>query len=201
MPNIVAPSGFNPSRYLNGASYNGAMNMYFIPATDGSIFSVGDAVISAANADVNGIPAVAKALGTSTIRGVIQGVLIGGPNSQSLEATTLDLTRQNIPATKNRDYYVLVVDDPEVLFEIQDDGLAALTATASNKNASYTVANPVGSAQRSASVLSTASVGVLATLNLRLFGLVQKPNNAFGVNATWLVKFNQHELQSNTVGI
>ena len=201
MPNIVAPSGFSPSRYLNGSAYNGAMNLYYIPAADGSIFSVGDAVMTAAGADANGIPAVAKATGTSAIRGVIQGVLVTAPGTQTLEATAMDLTRQNIPAAKAKDYYVMVVDDPDVLFSVQDDGLAALTAAAANKNATFTVANPSGAAQVSASVLSTASITALATGNLKLFGLLQRPNNAFGANATWLVKFNQHELQGNTAGV
>jgi len=201
MPNLVGPKGFVPSRYLNGAAWNGACNMYVIPAADTSQYGVGDAVISDANADANGIPAVAKALGTSTVRGVIVGVLLANPNNPSLVGTVLDSTIQNIPATKAKDYYVLVVDDPQVLFEIQDDGLAALTATSANKNAIFTVANPTGVQQNSASVLSTASVAVTSTLNLKIVGLAQKPNNAFGVNANWLVKFNQHELMGNTAGV
>lgn len=201
MANPVGPQGFKPSRYLNGACWNGAANLYFIPQADTNQFNVGDAVKSVANADPNGLPAVTKALGTDTVRGVIIGCLRQTPNNPSLVGINLDLTIQNIPATKLQNYWVLVVDDPQVLFELADDGLAALTATSANKNASFTVANPVAPAQNSASVLSTASVAVTATLNLKIFGLVQKPNNAFGVNAVWLVKFNQHELMGNTAGV
>lgn len=202
MANPIGPQGFKPSRYLNGAAWNGAANLYFIPSTDTNQFNVGDAVKSAANADPNGLPAVTKITnGTDTVRGVIIGCLRQTPNNPSLVGINLDLTIQNIPATKLQNYWVLVVDDPQILFELADDGLAALTATAANKNASFTVANPTAPSQNSATVLSTASVATTQALNLRIFGLVQKPNNAFGVNAVWLVKFNQHELMGNTAGV
>jgi hypothetical protein len=32
-------------------------------------------------------------------------------------------------------------------------------------------------------------------------GLAQLPGNGFGANATWVAKFNQHELMGNTAGI
>lgn len=202
MANQVAPRGFVPSRYLNGAAWNGACNMYHIPSTDANQYNVGDTVKSAANGDANGIPDVAKITnGTDTARGVVIGCLTAIPNNPSLVGSTLDLTVQNIPAAKTRDYYVLVVDDPQVLFELQDDGLAALTATSCNKNASYTVTNPTAPQQNSATVLSTASVNTTQGLSLKIVGLAQKPNNAFGVNATWLVKLNQHELMGNTAGV
>lgn len=201
MPNKISPRGFVPSRYASGATWNGATNVYFIPSTDASMFSVGDAVKAAAGGDAMGVPAVAKALGTDTVRGVIVGVLPVAPNEPSLQATVLDLTNTNIPAVKLKGYYVMVCDDPDVLFEIEDDGLAALTATACNKNASFTVANPVAPSMVSQSVLATGTIGTVATLNLRLFGLVQRPDNLYGVNANWLVKFNLHELNGATVGV
>jgi len=201
MANVNQPKGFVPSRYQNGNPYNGASNVYCIPSTDGSIMSVGDAVKTAAGGDANGIPNIQKATGTDTVRGVIIGFLPPGMNNPSLVGVNLDLTLQNIPATKTKAYYALVVDDPEVLFEVMDDGLSALTQTSCNKNASFTVANPTSPAQNSASVLSTASIGTVNTLNLKLMGLVQKPNNTYGVNALWLVKWNLHEFNSPTTGV
>jgi len=202
MANQVAPRGFVPARYLNGAAWNGATNLYYIPSTDNNQYNPGDAVKSAAGADANGVPQVVKAGGTDTVRGVIVGILTANPNNPSLVGSNLDLTVQNTPSTgKTRDYYVLVVDDPQVLFELQDDGLSALTASAANKNASFTVTNPTSPQQNSASVLSTASVNTTQALNLRIMGLSQKPNNAFGAYAIWIVKFNQHELMGNTAGV
>ena len=201
MANAVGPRGFVPSRYLDASSWNGASNMYYIPSTDGSQFNVGDPVKAVATGDTNGVPGVQKAAGTDTVRGVIVGVLAANPNDPSLVGINLDLTIQNIPATKTKAYYVMVADDPQIIYEVQDDGAAVLDATACNKNASFIVANPTAPQQNSASSLSAASVATTQGLNLRILGLAQKPNNAFGVYATWLVKFNQHELMGNTAGV
>jgi hypothetical protein len=202
MANVNSPRGFVPVRYLDGSAWNGATNIYYIPATDNTNqYNVGDPVKSAAGADANGISQVTKALGTDTVRGVIVGVLASTPNGQSLVGTTLDLATQNIPVAKARDYYVLVADDSSIVFELQDDGLNTLTATSANKNASFTVANPTAPQQNSASVLNTASVATTSTLNLKLFGLAQKPNNAFGAYAVWNVVFNMHELRGAVAGV
>lgn len=202
MANLIRPRGFVPSRYLNGAAWSGGTNLYHIPSTDTNQYNPGDAVKSSANGDANGTPDVTKITnGTDTVRGVIVGCLRQTPRNPSLVGINLDLTVQNIPATKLQDYWVLVVDDPQVLFELQDDGLNVLTATSSNKNASFTVANPTSPQQNSATVLSTASVAVTQGLNLKIQGLKQSPDNAFGANAVWIVKFNQHELQGNTAGV
>jgi hypothetical protein len=204
MANFQAPRGFVPSRYRDGSCWTGGTNLYHIPSTDNNQYNPGDAVKSAANADANGIPDIAKITnGTDTVRGVVVGFLLANPNQPSLVGTNLDLTVQNVPATKTRDYYALVVDDPGVLFEIQDDGIttANLVATSANKNASFTVTNPTSPQQNSATVILSSSIATSAALNLKIMGLVQKPNNAFGAFATWLVMFNQHEFQGNTAGV
>ena len=201
MANVNQPKGFVPSRYQNANPYTGAFNTYCIPSSDVNQYNVGDAVKTVVGGDANGIPNVTKAAGTDAVRGVIVGYVVAGVNNPSLVGVNLDLTLQNIPATKSKAYYVMVADDPDILFEVQDDGLSALTQTSANKNASFTVANPTSPGQNSASVLSTASVGTVNTLNLKIMGLVQKPDNAYGVNAKWLVKFNQHEFNSPTVGV
>ena len=201
MANVNQSKGFVPSRYQNANPYTGAANLYCVPSSDGTQINVGDPVSTVAGGDANGIPYVTKATGTAGPRGVVVGVLPAGYNNPSLVGVNLDLTVQNIPATKTKAYYILVADDPDILFEVQDDGLSALTATSCNKNASFTVANPTSPGQNSASVLSTASIGTVNTLNLKICGLVQKPSNAFGVNALWLVKWNLHEFNSPTVGV
>lgn len=200
MANVNQPKGFVPSRYQNANPYTGAFNTYCIPSSDVNQYNVGDAVKTVVGGDANGIPNVTKAAGTDAVRGVIIGYVVAGVNNPSLVGVNLDLTLQNIPATKSKAYYVMVADDPDILFEVQDDGLSALTQTSANKNASFTVANPTSPGQNSASVLSTASVGTVNTLNLKIMGLVQKPDNAYGVYAKWLVKFNLHELNGAAVG-
>ena len=205
MANFVQPRGFVPVRYLNGAAWSGGGNMYYIPSSDTNQYNPGDVVLTAAvGADTNGIPAVTKnTTGTGVVRGVLIGVLKANPNNPSLVGTNIDLTVQNIPATKTQAYYVLVVDDPKVVYQIQDDGIttANLVAASVGLNASFTVTNPTAPAQNSATVLLSSSFATTAALTVKIFGLSQIPNNAFGANATWDVIFNQHEFQGNTAGV
>jgi hypothetical protein len=179
--------------------------MYYIPAADTNQYNPGDVVLTAAvGADANGIPAVTKnTTGTGVVRGVVIGCLTANPNNPSLVGTNIDLTVQNIPATKTKAYYVLVVDDPKVVFQIQDDGIttANLVAASVGLNASFTVTNPTAPSQNSATVLLSSSFATTAALTVKLFGLSQIPNNSFGANATWDVIFNQHEFQGNTAGV
>ena len=205
MANQKAPRGFVPSRYRDGSAWNGATNMYHIPSTDTNQYNPGDVVLSAATgADANGIPDVIKnTTGTGVVRGVVVGALIATPNLPSIQGTNLDLTVQNIPATKTHDYYVLVVDDPAVVFQIQDDGIttANLVAASVGLNASFTVTNPTSPQQNSATVLLSSSFAVTAGLTVKIIGLTQKPNNGFGAFATWDVVLNQHEFQGATAGV
>jgi hypothetical protein len=174
-----------------------------IPSADPSIYSIGDAVKSAANADLNGIPAVAKAAGTDTLRGVVIGVINPMPNLPSIQGTLIDNTITSVPATKTKNYYVAVADDPSLIFAIQDDGIttASLVAANANKNFTLTVANPAQPQMDSATVMLSSSLAVTQAFNMKAFGLQQFPGNAFGAFAVWLSKINQHELQGNTAGI
>lgn len=208
MANIVAPFGFAAISNFNGAPYSGRLTRYWIPSTDNNAYYIGDAVKSLANADGSGVPGVVKITnGTDTIRGVIISVdvvNIGLPGSMAtLQGTDLLLAQVSIPASKGKDYYVLVADDPDTMFMMMGDttGTNQVAANA-NKNCSFTVTAP-GTATNavSASVITSSTIATTQGLNLRLLGLAQIPNNAFGASATWIVKINQHELMGNTAGI
>lgn len=205
MANPIGPFGFQPIR--NNNMNTGQVNLYYIPATDGSEYSIGDAVKTVAGGDPNGIPQIQKSTGASAEyqRGVIVGfeaVPAVGQNT-SIQGTPLTLEVINAPATKTRAYYAWVLDDPQAVFIIQDDGLNALTSTACNKNATFTVANPAGLIQISATTLTTGTVATTSTFPLKIRGLYQAVapggGNTFGVNAKWVVSFNLHELSASGV--
>lgn len=202
MANTNRPIGFRPVKTVNGASWNEQANVYYVPTGDTSAYYIGDVVKSAAGADANGVPQIAKATGTDVLRGVVVGVLASVPYGVSLQGATLDLASTFAPATKTRDYYVLVVDDPAIIFEVQGDATATNQVAAnSNKNASLTIATPTAPGQWSATVISSATIATTNTLNIKLMGLVQKPGNGFGAYARWLCKINLHELSGGTAGI
>lgn len=204
MANVAAPSGLAPVMHMNGNPWNGACRRYYIPSSDGNAYYIGHPVKSLANADANGVPGVVVAGGTDTLRGAIVGVEQAAPEAVSLAGVDLPLSRVNIPATKTRDYYVYVVDDPDVIFEIQGDttGTNQVAANA-NKNAQLTVASPSNtSLPYSATVINSSTIAVTQAHNIKLMGLSQRrPASEFGASATWYVKINQHELMGNTAGI
>src|ERR1041385_1446498 len=116
MANINSPVGLSPVRYLNGAVWNSQGTVYYIPSTDTDQYGIGDIVVSAAGSDANGVATVAKATATSVPRGVIIGVLPTFLNQNTLAGSNIDLTVIAIPATKTKAYYVLVADDPNIVF-------------------------------------------------------------------------------------
>ncbi len=196
MANVNRPSGFTPVRYLNGAPWNGAANIYSIAANYAVELAIGDPVISSGTADTNGVPGIALAAATGAIRGVI----IGLGKSEGLIANPGNLDTTKRPASDPAVWYALVVDDPAVVFEIQEKAnTVQLAATEVGLN-QVPILAAAGTYQSGWLLASTtdASAATTATLPLRLLGLSRKPNNAFGAYAKWLVKINVHELGTGT---
>ena len=203
MANANKASGLSPVQYAKGNQWSGQARTYFIASTDGNAYAIGDPVKSAtgaAAADANGVPGVTLAVaGTSnTIRGVIVGI---GRTESAVMANWASLDSIIIPATKTFNWYVMVVDDPDVIFEVQEDTTNAtpLTAAAVGQNANLSSAANNGFL--SGWQMNNNTVATTAGLQLRLWGLSRKADNAFGANAKWLVTINQHELALGSVGV
>jgi hypothetical protein len=122
----------------------------------------------------------------------------------------IDSTITSVPATKTRAYYVYVVDDPDCLFLIQDDGItpAKIVAASANMNATMTVAVPSIGYQLSGTVLTSNSFAAASpTFCLKAMGLAQAPvlpggtANGFSPFAIWVVKINQHDLMGARDGV
>jgi len=206
MANVVAPFGLALAKTVNQAAFNAQTNLYYIPSSDSNAYYIGDVVKSLANADANGVPGVVKITnGTDTPRGFIVGIYPVNPsvNTSDMSGPDLTLGQVSIPATKTRAWYVMVVDDPEAIFWVQGDSTATNQVAAnSNKNASLTIAAPSNATYPlSATVINSSTIATTQGLIIRLMGLAQLPGNGFGANATWVGKFNQHELMGNTAGI
>ncbi len=199
MANVSAPSGLSPVRNGAGAAWNQQGTLYWIVSTDNNIYSPGDLVKSLAGCDGNGVPACVKYAAGNVPVGVILAVL-------PQQATS----PVNIPATKTRDYYVFVCDDPDAVFEITDDGITAakLVSTSVGKNSEVTVANPTAPSPVSATVLLSTSIDTTNTLPLKIVGIKNVPNMSTPSTtagscafARWLVRFNVHEFLGNTTGV
>jgi hypothetical protein len=207
MANLNAPSGLSPVMYRNGNFWNGQARLYGIIATDTNPCYIGDVVkIDATNfADTNGIPYVTRATAGATARGVVVAVgtalpygYQGGPY-----INPNDLTKTYRPASaQSVNYYVAVVDDPDVIFEIQEDttstpGLAAQM----NKNANFTAANPATGVFVSGFTLNSNTYATTATLNLKVLQAVQRSDNQpFTAYQKLLVLLNNHDFSGGVAG-
>lgn len=199
MANSNTPFGLKPVEYLNGAKWNGQVRRYYIPSTDGNAFAIGDAVMIAGGADSKGIASITLATPGSGILGAIVGMggeKYGGP---SVDPTNLNTTV--IPATKTKAYYVLVADDPNIIFEVQEIGTGtALTAAEVGLNANLVAGTNNGYV--SGWLLTNTTEAVTATLDVKLLGLSQRiQDNTFGAYAKWNVLINNHYYRVGSLGI
>jgi len=197
MANANKPSGFTPVQYLNGAPWSGQARLYSIPAAYTVALYIGDPVISGGSADVNGVPTVALAAATGAIRGVIVG--LGSSEGMMGNRGNLDITYRPA-AAQTPDWYAMVVDDPNVLFEIQEKANTVQLAAAQiglNQVPILAAGNGFISGWLLAST-TDATAATTATLPLRLMGLVRRHDNTFGAYAKHLVKINVHELGTGT---
>jgi hypothetical protein len=199
MANTSIPRGLIPVRYRSGAPYNGGYNTYFIPASNATALFIGDPVVPVtAASDGNGIPTIthAAAGGGSFVLGAVVGIVAGG---DPMIARTQD---QGVHRAASVAAYVMVADDPDLLFEIQEDGVGgAMGVNAGSRNAD--LVSGAGSAFTGYSgwQLDSSTLAVTATLQLRILKAVERadndPTSAF---AKWLVHINLHNARS-TLGI
>lgn len=197
MANQNKPAGFIPVQYLNGAAWNGQARIYSIAAAYATALYIGDPVKSSGTADANGVPGIVLGAATGALRGVIVGLgsaegLMGNPSN-------LDITYRPAAATA-KDWYAMVVDDPQVLFEIQENSNGtALAATEIGLNTISLAGTGNGFTSGWQLPSATdAAPAATATLQLKLMGLVRRQQNAFGAYAKHLVQINVHELAHGT---
>ncbi len=185
MANANSPRGLIPRRHVSGAPYNGAANRYYVPSSDGTAIFIGDPVKSTGSADANGVPGVIVAAAGNTVRGVCVGV----------EAITSSSTIYREASTER---YILVADDPELLFEIQEDSVGNnLAVTEIGLNTDFVAGTGSTASGYSGFMLDSSGTGT-GTANLRIVSLVQRVDNAIDTYGKYLVKINEHELASTT---
>lgn len=197
MANQNRPAGFIPVQYLNGAPWNGQARLYAIASGYGTDLYIGDPCISGGSADAQGIPTIARGAATGALRGVIVG-LGNGLKGGLFNVNNLNITYR--PAGATGQWYAAVVDDPNVLFEIQENANGtqiAATEIGLNTIGLSGSGNGFVSGWQLASVTDAAPAAT-ATLQLRLMGLVQREGNGFGPYAKHLVQINVHELGHGT---
>lgn len=194
MANADSAFGLRPVRYLSGAPYNGAANKYYIPSTDTDAAAyIGSVVKLTGGADADGIPVVtSNVAATNPVVGVVVSVVPETADSLIYRANSTSR-------------YVMVADDPNLLFEVQEDSTGgALAATAAGGTcplAAFTSGSTttgLSATELDSSLLSEVSD---TDDDVRIIQLVQRPDNEIGTNAKWLVRLNIHQYINAAVGV
>ena len=192
MANPDTPFGLRPVRYISGAPYNGAANVYSAAAGDGTAFFIGDPVVASGTSQtING--SVYRDVDQAATGDVITGVVVG------VIPETQDSTVYRAASTLRR---VLVADDPDLLFEIQEvSGGTALTANDAGLNANFVVAAGSTTTGMSNVELNNSGEATTNTLDLHIVDLVNRVDNEIGEHAKWLVRINRHQFSNQVAGI
>lgn len=197
MANANRPTGLSPVRSITGAPFNDQVQLYSIAPAYATALYIGDPVISSGTSDSRGIAGITLAAATGAIRGVIVGLgtnvgLIANPQN-------LDITYRPA-AAQSQTWYALVCDDPNMIFEVQEVGTGTpFTAAEVGLNANLSLG--AGNGYVSGWQVDNSGEGTTDTLQVRLLGLVQRQDNAFGQYAKWLVKINNHEFYLGNAGL
>ena len=193
MANANSPFGLIPKMYANGSPWTGKFNWYSIPVGNATALFIGDAVKLASSATADGkYPDIVKADdGDATF---LVGVVIGFATNPELGFDIDVPARKHCPVSTAM--YAAVVDDPDVIFEIQEDSAGAATVVTSiGENADIVYATGSTTTGVSGTMLDSSDHKT-ATAQLRILRLVDRPDNALGNYAKWLVKINEHVFAS-----
>jgi len=207
MANANVARGLVPYCHFDGSVWNGSANIYYVAAGYGTALYIGDPVVThSASSDANGIPAVNLAASGSPIVGAVVGIVVGGPNASTTIAVTRDLPIYHPASTAQ---YILVADDPTLLFYIQDDASAQATAPNLWAGLNANLVTGTGSTYTGYSgwQLQASSVATTNTLDLKIMRALNQPDNVIGtvantnMNAKWLVKLNNYQYAYQTAGV
>lgn len=204
MANANVARGLVPYRHFDGSYWNGSANLYFVPSSYATALFVGDPVdvISGSN-DANGIPAVQLATVGSPMIGSVVGIVSGG---SPVIAVTRDLAVYHVASTAQ---YLLVSDDPNLLYWVQDD--ASSQARAPNQWAGRNANLVSGSGSTvtafSGWQLAASTVNTTNTLDVKIIRPLDQADNTIGsaantnMNAKWLVKLNNYRFNFQVAGV
>ena len=200
--NPNTPKGLIPYKYTWGQPYNGAYNMYYVPSTYATALYIGLPLVATGASDANGVPVaqIATAAGGSYILGPMIGIVDGGAPNVAEITVTRDLPIYH-PASTSQ--YILVADDPNLLFWAQEDsvGGAIATATAGQKNIDLIAGAGSTVTGYSGWMIDSSTIATTNTLQMRIIQALRETDNVPGNNyAKWLCKVNLHSM-NNLTGI
>lgn len=185
--------GLKPTKYLSGSPYMGAVNVYAIAAGDSTATFIGDLVKLAGTAET-----VNDAIYTDVIQAATGDKIVGAV--VGFVSDTRDSLLYRAASTLR---LVLVADDPNLVFEAQD--MATGTPIPTNDiglNVNFVVGSGSTTTGISAFELNNATQNTTNTLDLKIIGAVNRPDNTMAsANAKFLVRINRHEYANQVAGV
>ena len=194
MANTSRVRGFTPIRHLNGSAWDGRLNIYYHSTANASAIYKGalvchDAGLAIASTDPLSIyPGIIIAPDETPN---ITGVAWSFGETPQLATRVSNLNAVNYcPASTGM--YIGVIDDPSVVFEIEDNGT---TLTAAQIGTYFdTSNNAAGSTTtgRSSAVIDQGSVSASTSAACQILRLVNRADNSLCANAKFEVIINEH---------
>lgn len=204
MANTAAPFGLRPVRYRNGSPWSGKVTPYYVRSDDATAIYRGDPVViigESNQSEISGfMPGALSAVtiatagdtpGTGTL---ITGVMWG----------VYDATREsNTYRAASTEQIIFVVDDPDVVFQIQDSGDGTPTYDWVGLNA--VLKSGTGSTATGLSGWTLDANGDPPAADqsnqLLITNLARIQNNELDDYAVWEVLINQHTQAQPALGI
>lgn len=198
MANTDRPSGLRPVRYRNGTPWNGKSRPYYVSTAGATGIFIGDPVDIAGDSNTAEITVIggkfapgslsrvvlATAGDTNHVSGVVTGIM----------PTTRDSTIYRPASTEA---VVLVCDDPNVVFEIQDDASGALATTDVGLNANLVAGTGSTYTGLSGWELDATTPAANSSFQLLIERManIEEDNVAADGNAKWEVVINLHRFR------
>ncbi len=203
MSSVSRINGFRPVKTITGAPYNGQAGVYFLPAADASVVMVGDAVKLLGDARAaSGVATVTRVSAATDIPiGIVVGILFTGVGDTVNTPPVNDL---NTPVYRraSTDRYVLVAEDPHLIYEVQFAGTsqtAAAITTNVGQNGQFIVTAGNTASGASGMQIDSAGLATTATLPLKIVGFPNRPDNIPGdVYFSYYVKLNATSMSTGT---
>ena len=208
MANTSRIQGLIPVKHITGAPYNGQAQLYAVSSSNGTAVFKGDLVKLAADGNAQGVQFVVPATaGTAGTGAAAVGVVVGFINAK-LDPVTGAMTTGSI-ALDTPQYlaastagYVLVADSPDLIFEVEaTNGGSAYSFAVADIAQNCNVYAGSGSTTTGTSLHSAdlGDKGTTATLPLKVWGVVNRPDNEKTGNYTKIhVMINNHQYKGGT---
>lgn len=181
MANVDAPNGLRPVRTIGGSPYNGSCNRYYVPSTDGTAIYLYQPVKLVGSATTDGVSHVTA---MTTTADVVCGVVVG------VEPETADSLKYRAASTAR---YLLVADDPNLLFEVQSDGVGGVAAVGEVADVTgFTGSTTTGLSNMEISNSTITNNGD-QTQDVHIVAVPQRPDNDITLaNGRYLVRLLNH---------